>query len=254
MNTHQYRLSPRIIGFARRRAPEWIRILLSRQTPAYKKILWFKTRGRARYYRLLMHLPQSASSLRELRYRELWCRGILDEVEWFETWLVSEEGNSFIQEVMNSRRVLQDHLVHERVHDLASKTVSILEIGTGPVFSLGYTLPGKVLRIKPTDPLAVDYRRMLKHLDITPIMPVEKCDAARLTGKFGKNTFDVVYASNSIDHSYDPVLVIEQMFDVAKKGGYVILRHYRNEGSGGEGRGTPSMEFRYRERRSRSLE
>lgn len=48
-------------------------------------------------------------------------------------------------------------------------------------------------------------------------MPVLKGEAAEsLTSLFAPSTFDLVHASNCIDHSYDPVLAIRQMVEVVK--------------------------------------
>ena len=47
---------------------------------------------------------------------------------------------------------------------------------------------------------------------------------------FGPDRFDFVYARNSIDHSADPARVVRNMLLLARPGGFVILRHWRNEG------------------------
>jgi SAM-dependent methyltransferase len=52
----------------------------------------------------------------------------------------------------------------------------------------------------------------------------------KLLDRFGSNTFDLANASNSLDHCYDPVVVIGQMLAVVKPLHYVYLWHTRNEG------------------------
>ena len=39
---------------------------------------------------------------------------------------------------------------------------------------------------------------------------------------------------NALDHSFDPVLGIERMLQVTRPGGWVLLRHARNEGVPGK--------------------
>jgi hypothetical protein len=43
-----------------------------------------------------------------------------------------------------------------------------------------------------------------------------------------KNAFDIVYARNSIDHTFDPIKCIYNMIFVSKK--YIVLEHKINEG------------------------
>jgi ubiquinone/menaquinone biosynthesis C-methylase UbiE len=46
---------------------------------------------------------------------------------------------------------------------------------------------------------------------------------------YGKDVFDVVHIRNALDHSTNPMTVIEQMIAVAKPGGYIIMHGFENE-------------------------
>src|SRR5438876_479261 len=48
--------------------------------------------------------------------------------------------------------------------------------------------------------------------------------------RFGSGSFDIAYATNSLDHSADPFTIISNMVAVVRAGGVVLLRHKRNEG------------------------
>jgi hypothetical protein len=50
-----------------------------------------------------------------------------------------------------------------------------------------------------------------------------------LADRFTHNSFDLVWAQNSVDHSYDPIGVIEQALCVVRLGCWVVLVHGTNE-------------------------
>ena len=47
---------------------------------------------------------------------------------------------------------------------------------------------------------------------------------------FGSGIFDIACATNSLDHSADPLTIISNMVAVVRTNGIVLLRHNRNEG------------------------
>jgi SAM-dependent methyltransferase len=105
----------------------------------------------------------------------------------------------------------------------------ILDVGAGPLTYLGKTREGMRINITAVDPLAHEYDRILHKYQIIPIIRTQKLAAEELTKRFPSNTFDLVFARNCIDHTYDPERAIVQMIDVVKSGGYVLLEHRPNE-------------------------
>jgi SAM-dependent methyltransferase len=106
-------------------------------------------------------------------------------------------------------------------------------VGAGPVTSLGNAFPEKVLDITAIDPLANVYRRTLNNIKVTSAVRTLPYHGERILERFAPESFDFAYARNALDHSYDPVLVIQNMLAVVKEQGFVLLRHYRNEGEAG---------------------
>jgi SAM-dependent methyltransferase len=106
--------------------------------------------------------------------------------------------------------------------------VQILDVGAGPLSTVGKKWEGRTVRLIPIDPLAVEYRTMLTRLKIQPPIFTEAGHGEKLLEKFPENYFDIAYASNSLDHSYDPLLAIRQMFAVVKPEGSVYLWHFAN--------------------------
>jgi SAM-dependent methyltransferase len=105
---------------------------------------------------------------------------------------------------------------------------AIADIGAGAFSLIGHICEGCKVTLYPSDIYADQFRFVLDELGIVPIAPVEKQDMERLTYEDG--FFDVVHCSNALDHCINPRLAIEEMIRVCKPGGYVYLRHGRNEG------------------------
>jgi SAM-dependent methyltransferase len=124
---------------------------------------------------------------------------------------------------------LDEPLIVERLADLGHE-VAILDVGAGPLTILGKRYPGKTLRITPVDPLAREYDTLLDRFGVDPPVCTGFCAGERLLEKFRAGQFDIAYARNSIDHSYDPATIVRNMVEVVKPGGYVLLRHVRREG------------------------
>ena len=108
--------------------------------------------------------------------------------------------------------------------------VKILDIGAGPLTTLGKKWRGRELKIVPLDPLAEQYNALLARLSIRPPIPTLRGFGENLVEQFGEESFDLAYSSNALDHTQDPVTVIRQMLKVVKTGHYVYLTHFTNEG------------------------
>lgn len=107
--------------------------------------------------------------------------------------------------------------------------VSILDVGAGPVTSVGRRYEGKPLTVVAVDPLARKYNRLLDAAGLEPLVRTEQVEGERLLERFGAERFDITYARNALDHAVDPLPIIEQMLAVVRPGGYVVLRHRTNE-------------------------
>lgn len=118
----------------------------------------------------------------------------------------------------------------ELLAQLDTKHVRILDVGAGPLSSLGKRWPDHEVEIVPVDPLCADYDRFLSEANVIPPVRTTKADAESLTARFADASFDMAYASNSLDHCRDPILAISEMLKVVRPGGYVYLWHFADEG------------------------
>jgi SAM-dependent methyltransferase len=202
---------------------------------------------RAQLCRLRRRGARDAAESRRLLQKELWFRGIPAELDWWRDWLPTDEGRAWQADVLDPRRPIQDYVVAGIIDTLPGDTVTILEIGSGPITHLGYTHPGKDIRITPVDPLAAEYTALLKRSGVTAPVRSVNGDGEGLLRQFARDSFDLAWASNALDHCYDPVLVIRNLLAVVKVGHSVVLRHYRNEGVSAEYDGMHQWNFDHRD-------
>ena len=102
-------------------------------------------------------------------------------------------------------------------------------MGAGPVTSLGKVWPEHDVEIRAVDALATEYAALFEQMGVSPPVPTEFCHSEKLTDLFDVDTFDLALASNTLDHSYDPMEAIRQMVAVTKPGGVALLEHHPNE-------------------------
>src|SRR6185312_774648 len=100
----------------------------------------------------------------------------------------------------------------------AKKCVKVLDVGAGPLTCLGKIHNGEKIDLAAVDPLAVGYNQILEKYSISPPVRTEEAAAEELAKKFPPNSFDLVYARNCIDHSYNPEVAVLQMIEVTMPG------------------------------------
>jgi SAM-dependent methyltransferase len=122
---------------------------------------------------------------------------------------------------------MRDPLVKFLISQIPDESVSVIDVGAGPLTALGKTYPGKTLRITATDPLAAEYVRIMQEAGIEPPVPPIACRGEDLLDRFRPGSFDIAFARNARDHCIDPVRVITNMVQLVKEGRFVVLRHLR---------------------------
>ncbi|MDQ6605625.1 MAG: class I SAM-dependent methyltransferase [Actinomycetota bacterium] len=171
--------------------------------------------------------------LRRLAPRALlWRRGLPTEVAFWERFLRLQgaEWPDDYRQRLTPGAPITEPLILERLPLLPSPRLSVLDVGAGPASSLGSALPDRQLELIAVDPLAEEYNRLLSALGLAAPVPVARCRGEDVLDMFGRDRFDIAYARNSLDHTVDPAATIRGMLAVIRPGGFVILRHWRNEG------------------------
>jgi SAM-dependent methyltransferase len=117
------------------------------------------------------------------------------------------------------------------IEHVQGERVQVLEVGAGPLSTVGFASAGRRIELTPTDILATRYARVLARRGITPPAPTIYADAERLVPQFGLDAFDLVFATNCVDHMERPLTAVAQMLSVVRPGGFVVLLHEVDEGA-----------------------
>jgi SAM-dependent methyltransferase len=167
---------------------------------------------------------------RNLAIPERWRRRRADEISYWADTLRSPEVGRLFPDRLDPKSEIRVPGLVRALAEIPETDVSILDVGSGPLTSVGKTFPGKKITVVATDPLAAEYVAILRECRIcAPVLPVA-CAGEELLKQFRPETFDIALASNSLDHSADPLAVLENMLALIKPAGRVALMHFRNVG------------------------
>ncbi len=109
--------------------------------------------------------------------------------------------------------------------------LNVFEIGSGPNSNLSYWVDKGLLRVQAIDPLADVYKSIMQKLNYNyPIAPI-KLKGEETLKFFKKNTFHLVFAQNSLDHTEDPIKCFKNAYKLLKKGGLLFICSNVREGS-----------------------
>jgi SAM-dependent methyltransferase len=173
-----------------------------------------------------MTTPQS------LGLRDAWSRALPDEVQYWQD-VIRTRGLAWPQqfnEQLSPDTPLQPYLLRRLPAPTGEGgTARILDVGSGPMTTIGKVSEGRCIELVAVDPLAEQYAAALRAEGLTPPVPTIAGDAERLDALFPPSSFDLVHAKNSLDHTYNPVAALRQMVRVARPGCWVQLEHATNE-------------------------
>jgi len=122
--------------------------------------------------------------------------------------------------------------------------LKFLDVGAGPLTWIGKKWGTRRIQINALDPLADSYNKILDHYGLNPPVRTEAIAGEDLLKVFPANSFDLTFARNSLDHSYDAPQVIKNMVAATKPGGIVFLWHAQNEGERYNYQGLHQWNFR----------
>ena len=123
------------------------------------------------------------------------------------------------------------HKIAEEAVLFDKKKLRLLDVGCGPFPKSGIYLAGYTIERHLIDTLADEYSLLLEEYEIeTNGQSILKCDAENIDTFFAKNTFDLIFSKNALDHTFNPIKAIESMVNLLAPNGRVILEHYIREG------------------------
>lgn len=183
--------------------------------------------------------PEQAPARRG-SHRARWNRGLDDELAFWRDWLATRGGRWAADYAFRTDpgSELQPH-VRALIDAPLGALVRILDVGAGPLTSLGKRWPGREVRITPVDALADRYDQALAHHGVTPIVRTlraemetlrEAHEPRALVGRpLEPGSFDLVYCRNALDHAYDPARALPAMLALAKPSACLLLEHLTDE-------------------------
>lgn len=161
------------------------------------------------------------------KYLTDWLNGIPSEINFWYHNIRTKAKRFMSEEEWQIRTSFESPFLLEK--ELWLKETDFLDVGSGPYSNCGFKTDKTKLTFTAVDPLASVYSKIKEKFKlVTPINP-KTAMVENLSSCFKENTFDIVHMSNSLDHSFDPILGLWQMLWVCKKGGKIILRHAENE-------------------------
>lgn len=125
--------------------------------------------------------------------------------------------------------------VHKNLKSLIEKInkphIKLLDAGCGPFPKSGICHNGVQIERTLVDALGETYHQMLLDFNIdTSNQRILSCELENLENHIPISHYDIVFAKNCIDHTYNPINAIKSLMRVTMPGGFVYLEHYVNEG------------------------
>ncbi len=119
----------------------------------------------------------------------------------------------------------------------------VLDVGAGPLTWVGKKWGARRIAVSAVDPLADAYNMLMARHGVTPPVRTERGNGEEIVERFGAGMFDLVFARNSLDHSYDAIRAVTAMVEAAKPGGIVFLWHNPDEAEGLDYQGLHQWNF-----------
>jgi SAM-dependent methyltransferase len=180
---------------------------------------------------------------RNLSDRERWQRALDSELGFWRRALGDTAASKRRKSLRPDSAWADDPLYARVAEMLPEGDVHVLDVGAGPATVVPKVHPGRTFHITALDPLADHYNALLDQLGIEPPVRTGPGSGEDLLERVQPASFDLAHAVNSVDHAYDPGLVIRNMLLAVKPGGLVLLRHERNEAVNEHYRGLHQWNF-----------
>ncbi|OHA15778.1 MAG: hypothetical protein A3A10_00045 [Candidatus Tagabacteria bacterium RIFCSPLOWO2_01_FULL_42_9] len=103
------------------------------------------------------------------------------------------------------------------------KEVTIAELATGPICTIGNLWKNIKVRLYASDILQNEFASLWKEHNAIPVIPVEYQNIEHLA--YPDNFFDIVHCVNALDHTLNPKQALKEILRVCKPGGWIYLRH-----------------------------
>ncbi len=162
--------------------------------------------------------------------KKTWSSALPEELRFWEYWLTTDDAE--VAQSRENRLRARERPLLERLATSASgeEQVRVLDVGAGPLTTLGMLVNGHTAEVVAVDPLANQYKELLERAGIKPPIPTIYGEGEKLVSQFGESSFHGIYCANALDHCYSPMQVFRQMASVVKPRGMVEVLCFNNVG------------------------
>lgn len=162
-------------------------------------------------------------------YLNKWLTGIEEELNFWNDYM-DTQGDIYQEDYQDTIRENKKFVLNDDIDDIyQGKEFKFIDVGSGPFSRCGKITEKVNMNFTAADPLAEAYNIMKKNKQIDNGVEIDTAFVELLGKKYGKNIFDMVHMSNSLDHCFDALCGIYQLIYICKIGGKIILRHAENE-------------------------
>ena len=152
-----------------------------------------------------------------------------EELDFWRRWLTEESFRAAREPRLQPERPLA-HWIRDLVDAPEGAVVRILDVGSGPLTTLGQIWPGRRIDLTLTDPLAEEYNAVLAECGLGGVPRLLKATGEEIDGVFPEAHFDFVHSANALDHAYDPLRCLQNMLRVSKPGAWIGVISVEDEG------------------------
>jgi SAM-dependent methyltransferase len=128
---------------------------------------------------------------------------------------------SFLSETLN------------RFTDRFTGELKFVDVGCGPFskLCLSHGADERNIEVTGVDPLADFYSHLHKKYATNYGLKFVQGSGEKLLSLFPKETFHLAFTQNALDHSSNPVLFVQNMYDIVKHRGYLMFVGYNRTGT-----------------------
>lgn len=108
-------------------------------------------------------------------------------------------------------------------------SIHAIDVGCGPLSTLGKNFHGMTIHRTLVDPLASRYQSLLERLGVPKEDWPEECEGEFLESRYPSKGYDLVYMCNALDHCHNPFEVVRQLGGLVAPGYVLYLEHFENE-------------------------
>ncbi len=144
----------------------------------------------------------------------------------------NDPSKSYIGVKLDPDRPLQGEIA-ERVRisvDGEQKIARILDVGCGPLSTVGKKADGLDVELVGLDPLADEYQMLIDEAGLKSPHTSVAGFAEKASEYFGEGSFDYVHAENSLDHVQDAERAVAELQKTCRPDAVFFFRVFVNEG------------------------